>query len=135
MKNMKKIFYGALFALTQIHGPLMAMAARPNTDPNAPQPPAWASFVPMAVLGIAFYFFLLRPQSQQRKEKQNLLDNLKKGDRIVTLGGLIAQVSNITGNIVEIKLNEETKVKLQKSAVVEILVDQPEIPTVVNGVQ
>ena len=50
-----------------------------------------------------------------------MLNNLKKGDRIVTQGGLIVTVTNITGDIVDIKINDETKAKLKRSGVTEVL--------------
>jgi preprotein translocase subunit YajC len=97
----------------------MAMAARP--DPNAPQPPAWAQWVPIAVMIGVFYLLLIRPQMRQRKNHQAMVEAMKKGDKVVTQGGLIGVVVNVGPTVVDIKLNEETKVKVLKSAVTEIL--------------
>ncbi len=119
------IFLGQRFA--------MAMASRP-ADPNAPPQPAWMQFFPFLVMIGVFYFLLIRPQMKQRKDRQAMTNNLKRGDRIVTQGGLIATVVNVSGGIVEAKINEETKVKFLSSAVTEILTDQPTtiVPTVVS---
>jgi preprotein translocase subunit YajC len=102
----------------------MAMAARP--DPNAPQPPAWAQWVPIAVMIGVFYLLLIRPQMRQRKNHQAMVEAMKKGDKVVTQGGLIGVVVNVGPTVVDIKLNEETKVKVLKSAVTEILPNTPD---------
>jgi preprotein translocase subunit YajC len=104
----------------------MAMATRPNTDPNAPPPPAWIQAAPIIVMVLIVYMLIFRPQATQRKQRQQMIDSLKKGDKIVTQGGLIATVVNISPTILEVKLNEETKVKIQRSAVAEVLPDQVE---------
>ncbi len=100
-----------------------AMAARPNVDPNAPPPPAWVSWFPIVFMVGVFYFLLIRPQMKQRKDTQRMLDSLKKGDKIVTVGGLLGTVVNVLPGIVEVKLNEETKVQIRRSAVAEVLHD------------
>ena len=94
---------------------------RPNTDPNAPPPPAWTQFAPMIMLVVVFYFFLLRPQSKQRKEREAMMNALKKGDKVVTQSGFIAVVSNVGPKVVEVKLNDETKVRMLRSGITEIL--------------
>ena len=103
----------------------LALGSRPNTDPNAPPPPAWASWVPLVVMIFIFYFLLIRPQSKQRRERQNMLGNLKKGDKIITQGGMYATILKTEPNYLEVKISEETKVKLQKSAVSEVLIEKP----------
>ncbi len=113
---------------------VFAMAARPNTDPNAPPPPAWAQWFPIVIMVGVFYFLLIRPQSKQRKERDNMMNNLKKGDRIVTQGGLIATVVNVSPDVLDIKLNEDVKVKIRRSGVAEVLPAEPAViePTVVK---
>lgn len=102
----------------------MAMAARP--DPNAPQPPAWAQWVPIAVMIGVFYLLLIRPQMKQRKQHQTMVDAIKKGDKIVTQGGIMGIVANVGPLVVDVKLNEETKIKVLKSAITEILQNFPD---------
>lgn len=102
---------------------VFAMAGRPNPDPNAPPPPAWVQWMPIAVMVFVFYFLIIRPQSRQRKERENLLSAIKPGDKIVTQGGLIATVIGVRpdSDVLDIKLNEETKVKIRRSGVSEVL--------------
>ena len=84
MKNINRLLLLAGFTFVNVANDLMAMASKPNPDPNAPPPPAWVSFVPMLAMVAVFYFLLIRPQSKQRQEKQRLVENLKKGDKVLT---------------------------------------------------
>ena len=54
-------------------------------------------FVPILLIGLVFYLFILRPQSKQRKQHENTLSNLKKGDKIITRGGLHGKIINFQG--------------------------------------
>ncbi|MCB4756228.1 MAG: preprotein translocase subunit YajC [Elusimicrobia bacterium] len=122
---MKKMtFRKALFSLALLGGQassLFAMAGQPNADPNAPPPPAWITYMPIIFMIAVFYFLLIRPQMRQRKDHQKMVDSLKKGDKIITQGGFHATVVNIGPGFVDVKLNEDTKVKIQRSAVQQVL--------------
>lgn len=104
---------------------VMAMASRPNGDPNAPPPPGWVSWFPLIVMVFIFYFLLIRPQSKQRKERQMMLDNLQKGAKIVTQGGIHATIVNVGPNYFEVKINEDTKIRISKSAVADVNIEKP----------
>ena len=110
-----------------------AMASRP-TDPNAPPPPAWVQFFPMLVMVGVFYFLLIRPQLRQKKDRDNMINALKKGDLIVTQGGVFATIVNINSDSYDVKINEDTKIKIRKSAVAEVLGSENvvEIPVIVK---
>ena len=54
-------------------------------------------FLPILLIGLVFYIFILRPQTKQRKEHENTLSNLKKGDKIITRGGLYGKIVNFQG--------------------------------------
>jgi len=104
-----------------------AMGAAPNSNPNAPPAPAWVQWVPIAVMVSVFYLLLIRPQSKQRKERETMLEAVKKGDRIVTTGGLVVTVVGVSGDTLDVKINDETKAKLKRSGIAEVL---PESATV-----
>lgn len=72
-----------------------------------------------AMLGI-FYFLIIRPQQKRAKEHQNLMNSLKKGDKVVTDSGILGLVEAVTDKTVVIKIAENTKVRFRKSAVVAI---------------
>jgi preprotein translocase subunit YajC len=75
------------------------------------------SFLPLIILFAIFYFLIIRPQQKQQKSHREMLDSLKKGDKIVTTGGLMAEVVKVEENFIKIKLNEDTIVKLERSFV------------------
>jgi preprotein translocase subunit YajC len=110
-----------------------AMGAAPNSNPNAPPAPAWVQWVPIAVMVAVFYLLLIRPQSKQRKERENMLNNVKKGDRVVTNGGFVVTVVNVSADTLDVKLNDETKAKLRRSGVAEVLPESTVVEATVVG--
>jgi len=70
--------------------------------------------LPLIVLFGIFYFLIIRPQQKQAKQHKEMLDALKKGDKIITNGGLICEVIKPEENFIKAKLNEDTIVKIQK---------------------
>jgi preprotein translocase subunit YajC len=75
------------------------------------------SLLPLIILFAIFYFLIIRPQQKQQKTHREMLDNLKKGDKIVTSGGLIAEVVKTEEDFIKIKLNEDTIVRLDRTFV------------------
>lgn len=111
---------------------VFAMASSPSADPNAPQPPAWVQIVPIAVMFLIIYMLMIRPQVKQKKQHEGMIGSLKKGDRVVTRGGLIGTIVNTSPGILDIKLNEDTKVKIQQDAISGLYVEKPQEPEVVG---
>ncbi|HGZ71268.1 MAG TPA: preprotein translocase subunit YajC [Nitratifractor sp.] len=74
-------------------------------------------FLPIILLFAIFYFLIIRPQQKAQKEHKLMLESLEKGDKIVTTGGLIAEVVKPEEDFIKIKLNDETIVKLDRSYV------------------
>jgi len=134
MKRLTKVLF-SMASVSILYLPhALAMASRPNADPNAPPPPAWVSFVPMIAMVAIFYFLLIRPQSKQRSERQRLIGDIKKGDRVITQGGIIATVVNVLPQILEVKLNDDVKVKIQRSSVTDVLTEET-YTSMTSGVQ
>ncbi len=75
------------------------------------------TFLPLLILIAIFYFLIIRPQNQQRKAHQKMIDELQKGDKIITNGGLIATIVKPEEDFFKIKLNDETIVKLDRAYV------------------
>lgn len=77
------------------------------------------SFLPLIFIFTIFYFLLIRPQQKRQKELQKTIDALKKGDRVVTAGGLIGTITSIQNDYVVLKVgdNDTTKIEVLKSAV------------------
>jgi preprotein translocase subunit YajC len=75
----------------------------------------FAQFLPLIILFGIFYFLIIRPQQKQQKEHQAMLEALKKGDKILTNGGLYGEIAKVEEDFVKIKLNDTTIVKLGKA--------------------
>ncbi|MBR9825644.1 MAG: preprotein translocase subunit YajC [Alphaproteobacteria bacterium] len=66
------------------------------------------------------YFFMIRPQQKRQKEHQALLEGLKRGDEVITQGGLIGKVSKVADSEVTIEISEGVKVKVVKQTVLDV---------------
>jgi len=86
---------------------------------------AFSALVPLALMFVVFYFLLIRPQQKQAKEQQKMVDNLKRGDRVLTSGGLYGTIVAVKGKALEVKLNEDVKVLMAKSAVSQVVSGDP----------
>ncbi len=87
------------------------------------------TFAPLiAIVGI-FYFLLIRPQQKQAKEHARMVNELKRGDRILTQGGLYGTVHAVKGKVIEVKISEETKVLIAKSFVTQVVQGDPAAET------
>lgn len=78
------------------------------------------SFMPMVLIFFIFYFLLIRPQQKKAKEQQNMINNLKKNDKVIMNSGIIGTVLNIKGNIIELKVDDNTKIQILKSSISQI---------------
>jgi preprotein translocase subunit YajC len=72
------------------------------------------------LLIVVFYLFLIRPQSKRQKEIQKKVDDLKKGDKVITNGGIVGTISSIEDDQVLIEIDTNVKVRFMKSSVVEV---------------
>jgi len=86
------------------------------TSPKQGQSP-WSSLVPLLLIMVVFYFFLIRPQMKRQKELKNFRESLKKGDRIITAGGIYGKINNIVDNVITIDVGNNVVLKVDKSAV------------------
>jgi preprotein translocase subunit YajC len=77
----------------------------------------WSSMIPLLLIMVVFYFFLIRPQMKRQKELKNFRDSLKKGDHIITAGGIYGKINNITDNVITIDAGNNVLLKVDKSAV------------------
>jgi len=76
------------------------------------------SFLPLVLIIIVFYFFFIRPQMKKSKEQRKFREELKKGDNIITLGGVHGKVLNIDDTTVVIETEGQGRLKIEKSAIV-----------------
>jgi len=77
---------------------------------------ALISLMPLILVFVVFYFFMIRPQMKKQKELANYRNSLKKGDRVVTTGGIYGKVVEVKDNIVILDAGGDVKLKVDKSA-------------------
>jgi preprotein translocase subunit YajC len=79
------------------------------------------SFLPLIVIFAVFYFMLIRPQMKRSKEHRNLVAQLAKGDEVITNGGLLGRITDVTDSFVTVELADGIQVKLQRQAVANVM--------------
>ncbi|MDD5259179.1 MAG: preprotein translocase subunit YajC [bacterium] len=85
--------------------------------PTAATPNPLMNLLPILFIVVIFYVVVWMPQRKQMKERKQMLSELKKGDAVVTSGGMHGIVSNVRGPLVDLKVNEETKITFSKDAI------------------
>ena len=79
----------------------------------------WMSLLPLLLIIVVFWLFFIRPQSKKAKEEQKYRDSLKKGDKVVTIGGFHGKVVEVKDTTVVISIAPNTEVEVEKSALVQ----------------
>ncbi len=85
----------------------------------------FSMFLPMILIIVVFYFFMIRPQIKRQKELQKFRSALQKGDKVVTTGGLYGKIEEIKDNIIMLEIAPGIKVKVDKSVVLKDITDAP----------
>lgn len=84
-------------------------------------PPAWISFLPIVGMIAIFWFLIIRPQMKRQKEHQQKVAAMKKGDQVVTAGGLVGKVIKVDEIYVELELGTNVRVKAIKATIGDII--------------
>ena len=84
-------------------------------------------FIPLILIFVIFYFFLIRPQQKKVKEHKLMVENLKRGDKVVTSGGITGSIERVIDNDkVEVLISENVKVEVIKSTGIQSLLNNTE---------
>ena len=84
-------------------------------------------FIPLILIFVIFYFFLIRPQQKKVKEHKLMVENLKSGDKVITNGGIVGSIERVIDNDkVEVLISENVKVEVVKSTGIQALVNNTE---------
>jgi preprotein translocase subunit YajC len=83
--------------------------------------PGWTGFLPIIGMIAIFWFLLIRPQMRQQKQHREKIAGVKKGDQVVTAGGLLGKVVKVDENYAEIEIAQGVKVKAVKSTIGDII--------------
>ena len=82
--------------------------------------------LPIAAIFLVFYFIVIAPANKQRRKTQEMLSALKKGDRVVTQGGIYGTVQGVEAEVVYLKIADNVKIKLARSAITSIVAGESE---------
>lgn len=78
---------------------------------------AIVNFLPILAIGLVFYFLVIGPANKQRKQQQQMLSALKKGDRVITTGGIYGTIQGVEPDAVYLKIADNVKVKVSRAAI------------------
>lgn len=104
-------------------GVAFAMAAQPAGAQPGGAMGAFQAILPLVFMFAIFYFLLIRPQQKKAKEHRSLLDSLKKGDQVVTAGGIHGKVSAIDGDVVLLEISTGVTIKISKGYIANLKKD------------
>lgn len=82
-----------------------------------PQGNQWSFWIMMILIFVVFYFFMIRPQTKRQKELQKQRESMKKGDKVVTAGGIYGEIKEVQDNAFIITIAKEVTIKVAKESV------------------
>lgn len=88
-----------------------------NQEGAAPPGSGWMGVMPLVLMFVIFYFLLIRPQRKRMKQHEEMIQRLKKGDRVVTNGGLIGTIHALTDTELVLEIGDRAKVRVVRSQV------------------
>ena len=84
-------------------------------------------FIPLILIFVIFYFFLIRPQQKKVKDHKLMVESLKRGDKVITTGGIIGTIERVMDNDrAEVSISDEVKVEVVRSTGISALLNTPE---------
>ena len=114
----------------------LVMLAQAEAVPGAADGPEkntgspFTQLIPMVGIGVLFYFIVMRPQlkaqKDKRKQHEDLIANLKKNDKVVTIGGILGTVAEVTEDRVTLKTDDNTRIRFTRSSIQEVTGDKKE---------
>lgn len=87
-------------------------------DQAQQQGSGWMSLLPLLLIIVVFWLFMIRPQSKKAKEERKFRENLQKGDKVVTIGGFHGRITEVKENTVMVSLAPNMEVEMEKSAII-----------------
>ncbi len=94
---------------------LFLLMAQPGAEANP-----IATFLPLVLIFVVFYFFIIRPQRKKEDERKSMIEAVKKGDKVITIGGLYGNVTQVDETSLLVQVDTNTKVRIEKTAVARI---------------
>jgi len=87
---------------------------------------ALGPFVPIILLFVIFYFMLIRPQQKQQKKRQEMLSNLKKGDRVITIGGIHGVIKELHEDVLTLRIADNVNIKFARGGIDRVIEEEEE---------
>ncbi|MEW5693262.1 MAG: preprotein translocase subunit YajC [Candidatus Hydrogenedentota bacterium] len=89
-----------------------------QATPTSQSQPGWGSvLLPFVLIFFVFYFIVIRPQKKEQKKQDDIRKSLQKGDKVVTIGGIIGTVTIVKDEIVVLKVDDNTRIEFRKNAI------------------
>jgi preprotein translocase subunit YajC len=107
--------------ISHMNGPALLSILDLAAAQTAGDPPAYFQFLPLVGMAAIFYFLILRPQMKRQKDQQAKIAAVKRGDQVVTAGGLIAKVLKVDETTVDLEIATGVKVRAVKSTLGDII--------------
>jgi len=82
------------------------------------------SMLPIILIFVIFYFFIIRPQNKKQKETEKMIAALKKGDKVITIGGIHGVVSSTKEHTVIVKVDDNSKIEFNRTAIASVIVEK-----------
>lgn len=82
------------------------------------------SFIPLILMFVIFYFLLIRPQQKRQKEHKALLSNLKRGDDVLTSGGILGRITNVSDKYITVEVAEKVRIKVARGQIMSVIVEE-----------
>ena len=79
------------------------------------------SFLPLILIFVVFYFVLIRPQTKKQKEHQEMVNALELGNEVVTAGGILGKIQEMSENYVQLEISENVTIKIQRQTISSLL--------------
>lgn len=103
-----------------MNGPMLALLAVPREGGNS----SMILLMQFVAIGFIFYFLLIRPQRKEQQRHRMMIEQLKKGDEVITAGGIVGTVVHTQDDRITIKSGENTRVVVQRARIAQVLTGQ-----------
>ena len=93
------------------------------TQPAGQEANPLMSFLPLILIVVVFYFFMIRPQMKRQKETRQFREGLKKGDKVVTTGGIYGKIISVQETTINLEIAKDVHIKVDKNGIVKDMAD------------
>lgn len=84
------------------------------------------SFLPLLLIVVVFYFFMIRPQMKRQKEVRKFRESLSKGDKVVTTGGIYGRIVEVKDTTIILEIAKDIQIKVDKNGIIKDMTDAPQ---------